>query len=221
MTVSSVERREQVEKLPPQGHEDAMTTETNKERLERRIQQTENHPESAAAHFNLGLAYNQTGHVDRAEQAYRKALDIDPDLVEAWVNLGGVLMLKWDFNGAVEANREALARKDDLVLAHYNTGQANLYLGNAEAVVQSCNRVVELDRNHAAGHYFLAVGLLATNRLDEARESLSRAKALGHSPEPDFLKAIGLAEKQLEEQKDPSIVTTIGAGAPKDSNRRK
>jgi len=198
-----------------------MTTETAKARLERCMQQAERHPDSASAHFNVALAYNQMGLLDRAEGAYRRALKIDPDLFEAWVNLGGVLMLKWDFQGAVEANREALKRREDSVLAHYNSGQANLYLGNADAVVQSCRRVVELDPTHAAGHYFLAVGLLATNRIKEARESLGRAKALGHSPQPDFLKALDLAEGQLERQKDPTLVTTIGAGAPKAPNRRK
>ena len=75
--------------------------------------------------------------------------------------------------------------------------------------------------NNGAGHYFLAVGLPATNHAKEARESLSRATAFGHSPQPDFLKALGIAEEQLEKQRDPSIVTSIGAGAPKDSNRRK
>ena len=42
--------------------------------------------------------------IDRAEKAYRRALELDPDLVEAWVNLGGVLLLKWDFHGCLEAN---------------------------------------------------------------------------------------------------------------------
>jgi tetratricopeptide (TPR) repeat protein len=198
-----------------------MRIETAKERLEHREQQAEQHPGSATVQFNLGLAYGQMGHMDSAEKAYRKALLLDPDLVEAWVNLGGVLMLKWDFQGSLDANREALKRKEDLILAHYNTGQANLYLGNAEVVVQSYNRVVELDPGHAAGHYFLAVGLLATNHVQEARQSLIRAKAFGHSPQPDFLKAIGIAEEQLVQKTDPSIVTSIGAGAPKDSDRRK
>jgi tetratricopeptide (TPR) repeat protein len=198
-----------------------MTIETTKERLERQMLQVKQHPESATAHFNLGLAYNNMGHMDRAEQAYRKALEIDPDLVEAWVNLGGVLMIKWDFQASVDANKEALKRKDDLVLAHYNIGQAYLYLGNAEAVVQSNSRVIELDPNHAAGHYFLAVGLLATNHVKEARQSLGLAKAMGHSPQPDFLKAIGQAEEQLEQPIEKSNVISIRAGAPKDSNRRK
>jgi tetratricopeptide (TPR) repeat protein len=190
--------------------------ETTKLQLERCLRQVEKHPESAKAHFNLGLAYTQRGRADRAEQAYRKSLEIDPDLIEAWVNLGGVLMLKWDFEGSVEANREALKRDEDLVLAHYNIGQASLYLGDAEEVVRCSRRVIDLDPNHAAAHYFLAVGLLATKRVEEARAALSRAKALGHSPQPDFLRAIHQAEEELERERNTNLVTNIGADAPKD-----
>ena len=129
-----------------------MTTE--KLELERCLKRVEQQPDSAAAHFNLGLAYTQRSLVDRAEQSYRRALELAPDLVEAWVNLGGVLMLKWDFKGSLEANREALKRKEDSVLAHYNLGQACLYLGDAQGVVNANRRVIELDPQNAADGHF-------------------------------------------------------------------
>jgi tetratricopeptide (TPR) repeat protein len=191
-----------------------MTTE--KLELERCLKRVEQQPESAAAHFNLGLAYTQRGLVDRAEQSYRRALELAPDLVEAWVNLGGVLMLKWDFKGSLEANREALKRKDDLILAHYNTGQACLYLGDAEGVVRSSRRVIELDPSHAAGCYFLGVGLLEMGQVDEARDAVARAKSLGHSPAPEFLRALEQADKKLVNEKNEDKVTNIGADAPND-----
>jgi tetratricopeptide (TPR) repeat protein len=193
---------------------------TDELRVERCQQQVQENPGSAVAQFNLGLAYTRKGLVDRAEKAYREALEIDSDLVEAWVNLGGVLMLKWDFEGSMEANREALSRKEDLVLAHFNTGQACLYLGDADGVVHSCRRVIELDPNHAAGCYFLAVGLLATGNLEQAREAVARAKALGHSPAPDFLRALENAQKELEREHDKGTGINMEAEAPKDSNRR-
>jgi tetratricopeptide (TPR) repeat protein len=185
-------------------------------RLQRCLRRVEEHPESATARFNLGLAYTQQGRVGQAEQAYRKAVDLDPDLVEAWVNLGGALLLKWDFQGALEANREALARRDDLLLAHYNMGQAHLYLGDAEGLVSCCQRVIGLDEKHAAGHYYLAVGLLACDKVQEAREALARAMALGHRPTAEFLRGLEKAEQQLQTD-NSNLVTNIGAEAPEDS----
>jgi len=196
-----------------------MTHESQEGRTRRCLEQVQKHPDSAAAHFNLGLAYTMQGFVNRAEAAYRKALEIDPDLVEAWVNLGGSLLLKWDFQGALEANREAIKRQDDLLLAHYNMGQAHLYLGDAEGLLSCCQRVIQLDPQHAAGHYYLAVGLLALDRLQESREALGRAMALGHRPTPEFLRGLERAEKQTELE-DSKLVTNIGADAPREPKEK-
>lgn len=167
------------------------------ERLDDLKRRAEERPDSAVAQYNLGLAYGRRGLVDRAEKAYRRAVELNPDFVEAWVNLGGVLLLKWDFPGCLEANREAIRRREDLLAAHFNIGQACLYLGDAEGLVASTRRVLALDPAHAAGHYFLAVGLLATGGVPEARQVLGTAMALGHRPAPEFLRALGRAEQEL------------------------
>jgi len=164
------------------------------ERLARCRAKVEEAPGSASAHFNLGLAYTEVGRVDRAAAAYRKALEIDADLVQAWVNLGGVLLLKWDFTGCLEANQEAVRRSPDLLLAHFNMGQAHLYLGDAESLIRCNRRVLELNPGHAAGHYFLAVGLLAKNEVAGARQALNKALSLGHRPAPEFLRSMERAE---------------------------
>jgi tetratricopeptide (TPR) repeat protein len=196
-----------------------MTGKSHEGRVQRCLKEVEKQPDSAAAHFNLGLAYTKQGLVNKAEAAYRKALEIDPDLVEAWVNLGGSLLLKWDFQGALDANREAVQRKEDLLLAHYNMGQAHLYLGDAQGLLDCCRRVIELDAEHAAGHYYLAVALLALDRVQEARETLGRAMALGHRPTPEFLRGLERAENQTET--NPSnTVTNIGADAPQESKEK-
>jgi tetratricopeptide (TPR) repeat protein len=189
------------------------TTEGTIHRIDEYRQRVERHPDSAAAHFNLGLAYMRRGLADRAERHYRKAVELKPDLVEAWVNLGGVLLLKWDFNGSMAANEEALKRGGDQLLAHYNMGQAFLYLGEADGVVRSYRRVVELDPKHAAGHYYLAVGLLAAGRAGEAREELTRARTLGYSPAPEFLRALGAATKEPVRSTDSNRETRSAADA--------
>jgi protein O-GlcNAc transferase len=170
-------------------------SETREDRVARWQKRVEETPDSAAAHFNLGLAHTERGRMIAAEKAYRRAVEVDPDLVQAWVNLGGALLMKWDFQGCLEANQEAIRRQDDLLVAHYNMGQAYLYLKDAEQLVRCNRRVLELDENHAAAHYFLAVGLLATDRVEEARGECARAASLGYQPRPEFLKSLERAEK--------------------------
>ncbi len=186
-----------------------------RDRFERAKVVAERRPDSAAAQFNLGLAYSQRGLVDRAERAYRKALALNPDLVEAWVNLGGILLLKWDFRGCLAANEEAIRRRDDLVLAHHNLGQACLYLGDAEGLVRATRRVLELDPGLPAGHYFLAVGLLATGQVPEARQSLGRAMALGYRPLPEFLRALDRAEQELTRTQTARDLGAGNSGEPR------
>jgi len=175
-----------------------MNVETRQDRVARWQKRVSEAPDSAAAHFNLGLAHTERGRMMAAEEAYRRAVELDPELVQGWVNLGGALLLKWDFKGCLEANQEALRRQEDLVQAHFNMGQAHLYLNQAEELVRCNRRVVELDPDHAAGHYFLAVGLLATDHVGEARDECARAMSLGHQPSPEFLKSLDRAEKALD-----------------------
>ena len=170
-------------------------SETREDRVARWQKRVGEAPDSAAAHFNLGLAHTERGRMIAAEKAYRRALELDPGLVQAWVNLGGALLMKWDFKGCLEANQEAIRRQDDLVVAHYNMGQAYLYLKDAEQLVRCNRRVLELDENHAAARYFLAVGLLATDQVEEARGECARAASLGYQPRPEFLKSLERAEK--------------------------
>ncbi len=172
-------------------------SETREDRVARWQKRVEEAPDSAAAHFNLGLAHTERGRMIAAEKAYRRALELDPELVQAWVNLGGALLMKWDFQGCLEANQEAIRRQEDLLVAHYNMGQAHLYLKDAEQLVRCNRRVLELEESHPAAHYFLAVGLLATDQVEEARAECSRAASLGYQPRPEFLKSLDRAEKAL------------------------
>jgi tetratricopeptide (TPR) repeat protein len=193
-----------------------MTEETSAVQLERCLQKAKDNPDSAPAHFNLGLMYTQRARMSSAEKSYRRALEIDPELIEAWINLGGVLLLKWDFEAAKKANQQALQLDSGLVLAHYNMGQASLYMGDAAGVESANRKVIELDPEHAAGHYFLAVGLLALERVEEARSALALAMQLGHRPTPEFLRGLENVEKN-KETNNVNPVTNIGADAPQDS----
>ena len=147
-------------------------------------------PDDTKALVRLGTALLQTGRMNEAEAHLRHATEVDPTCIEAWVNLGGLLMSRWDFAGCVEANRRALGIDPNLIQAHYNEGLGHLYAGDAERMVGCFSRVVELDPQHAGGLYHLAVGQLAMKRAEDALATLKRSMLLGYSPKPEFLKAL-------------------------------
>ncbi len=84
-----------------------MTRERQRDRLARCQKEVEEHPERASAYYNLGLAYSSSGRVKQSEEAYLKAVELDPRMVQAWINLGGVRLLHWDFQGCLEATQKA------------------------------------------------------------------------------------------------------------------
>jgi tetratricopeptide (TPR) repeat protein len=152
-------------------------------------------PDSAKAQLNLGtFLLLKKRNAKEAEQAIRRAIEIDPGYDKAWVNLGGLLLARWDFEGCVETNLKALECNPELVEAHYNLGLGYLYLKDAEKMVDCFRRVVELDQDHAGGHYHLAIGLLHLGQVVEAEIEGNVARGLGYRLQPDFLKEL---EKQV------------------------
>ena len=191
-----------------------MENESQRHRLERCEQDVEEHPERASAHYNLGLAYTVSGRVKQAEESYLKALEIDPTMFQAWVNLGGVRLMRWEFQGCLEANQEAARLRDDMPIVHYNMGQAYLYLNEPDNLVRCNKRVIELDGDNGAAHYHVAVGHLAMDNFGAAERYLGRAIELGHQPTQDFVKALEKAHVKKEREQNVTLIEISGAETP-------
>ena len=191
-----------------------MENESQRHRLERCQRDVEEHPERAAAHYNLGLAYTVSGRVKQAEESYLKALEIDPSMFQAWVNLGGGRLMRWEFQGCLEANQEAAKLRDDQPIVHYNMGQAYLYLNRPKDLLRCNERVIELDGDNGAAHYHSAVGHLAMDNLGAAERYLGRAIELGHQPTHDFVKAMEKAHVKKEREQNVTLIEISGAETP-------
>lgn len=198
-----------------------MAIESQRQRLERCRRAVEEHPERASARYNLALALSRSGRLKDAENEYRAALDRDPGLVEAWVNLGGLLLARWDFPGCLAATQAAVRLTPDLAVAHYNLGQAHLYMNDPENLLRCNLKVLELERDHPAAHYYAAVAHLALGDVAAAQRHLARSMELGHQPTKDFLQAIEKATQRHGRQA-VTLVEIAGAEAPEDgSNKEK
>jgi cytochrome c-type biogenesis protein CcmH/NrfG len=88
------------------------------------------YPESLTAWLQLGVAWQNLGRMDQAEQAYRRAVDVDPDSADAWFRLGCVQALRRP-QDAAESFRRTIALKPDHALAHFNLGHRLRELGDA------------------------------------------------------------------------------------------
>lgn len=175
--------------------------------LHRRKQEVAERPDCPEAHFKLGTTLISVGFLGEGQAALERALELDSERVEAWVNLGGARLGRWDFVGCIEANQQALDRHPRLMRAHFNQGLAYMYLGDAEKMRGSFERVLELDPGNAAGHYHLAVALREIGEGQQARSFLAKAIDLGYSPEPSFVKAL---EQEAEKMSGPVQILEFG-----------
>jgi tetratricopeptide (TPR) repeat protein len=70
-------------------------------------QQTKQNPTDAKAWYQLGIAFDKTGRLDRAIEAYQTAVHINPKMPDAWQELGGDLHLQGENDKAIDAYRMA------------------------------------------------------------------------------------------------------------------
>jgi tetratricopeptide (TPR) repeat protein len=84
----------------------------------------------ADAHYLLGVIAWQQGDLDRAVEALRAAVSIDPSSADGYYTLGAVLKAKQEWNGAIAALRNAIALRPDQPAAHYTLAQVFQQSGN-------------------------------------------------------------------------------------------
>ena len=120
------------------------------------------------------LEWLQNRHED-AEAAYRKALELDPDSVAAWNNLGIVLHNQRRYPEAEAAYRKALELDPDCVHAWNNLGNAlnNQYrYPEAEAAYR---KALELDPDYVQAWNNLGNALVSQYRYPEAEAACRKA----------------------------------------------
>ena len=92
----------------------------------------------------MGLISFELGDLDAAEDYYRRALKVKPDLPAVWVNLSTVLIAREDYPAAEEACRRALEYAPEFSMAYNNLAVALYYQGRKEEARQALNRAKEL-----------------------------------------------------------------------------
>lgn len=113
-----------------------------------------------------------------AEEAYHRAIHLDPTLANAYTNLGNIRYRA----GAVEDARalysKAIEVDPEQPEAHYNLGFLEFEIGAFESAESCFRRALELDPTFADAHFNLAMTVFRMGLVEEARVHWKRYLSL-------------------------------------------
>jgi protein O-GlcNAc transferase len=102
---------------------------------------------SAAGHYDLGIALKSKDQIEAAQQEFREAIRLDPSLAQAHYSLGISDWQLGDFAGLAEEMRAAIKVSPDYAEAHYMLGIALKQSGDLDGALAELKESVRLDPN--------------------------------------------------------------------------
>jgi adenylate cyclase len=170
-----------------------------------------------ALEIRTGYAWVRGGELRaQAKVAALRALELDPGLGEAHASLGMILMDEFDWPGAIEHYRQAIALRPDYATAHHWYAMALADQGRADQARQEIEQALRLDPtsriiNTNAGR----VAMLAR---DYARAEVLYRTALDLAPDFDYARS-ELAVLYALEGKKAEALAEIEKVSPDGENR--
>ena len=152
-----------------------------------------------AQHMQAGVEAHKQGHFDIAITEFRRATETDPNLAEAFLDLGEELMQTRDYGAAIAPLKRALELNSNLDAAHMQLGYALLSEGYAAEAIPHLERVNAQEA--------LGIAQIDTGQYQEAVANLSAA-LVKRPGDPDLLYYLGRASGLLSKR---AIDTLLGA----------
>jgi tetratricopeptide (TPR) repeat protein len=176
-------------------------------------------PDNAAVHFQLGYAYTALGKSDDAEVEYRSAIDLDPKMGPAYLNLG-LTLIESDPEEAVSTLREASGLMPDQPRPKYALGMALEHAGKNDDAIEQFHEALKLDEHNFPAQLEIARALLHGTKFSESEAEFRKAVAL----QPNSGAAhLGLAQVLLAEKKSADAAAELERYLqtnPKDADAR-
>ena len=125
------------------------------EALESLLRAEQSDPRMPDLHMRLGQTYLRLKHLEDAERAFRKALDIDGDSPEAHLGLAGVMPRKRQNEYAVEEALIAVGLQHFFPMGHFYLGVGLARLGHFHRATLAFETVVTMTPGFLSAHRWL------------------------------------------------------------------
>jgi Flp pilus assembly protein TadD len=125
--------------------------------------------------LNLGVIHAGRGELDDAETAYRKAIEIEPRIPMAYLNLADLYRQKGDDAAGIQLLQEAQLRQPNSPDLHYGMGLALVRQRRYDEALVELRTAAELSENDPQYSYVYAVALHSTGSSPAALKVLEQA----------------------------------------------
>ena len=153
---------------------------------------TTQRPGNAWGYYMLGLSAWKSGDLAKSEQAFEKALSIDPHHVKSLLNSSRVFIEQKRHDEAVDRLKRAADLDPESFHVHRLLGRAYHMQGTTDEAEVSYRRAIEVNERDAWSMNNLVLLFLETERADEALPLLARAVELRQEV-PAFHNNLGMA----------------------------
>src|SRR6266403_1525326 len=153
----------------------------------------------AQQHLQAGLEARKQHQIETEITEFRKATESDPNLADAFVNLGSAYMERRDYGAAIAPLKRALELSPDLPAAHQLLGYALLAQGYATEAIPHLEKVGAQDA--------LAIAQLETGHLSDAVINFNAVLAKRPN-DPDLLYYLGHASGLLSKSAIDALIIT-------------
>jgi tetratricopeptide (TPR) repeat protein len=149
------------------------------------------HKADALARFVEGMAFEENGEMERALEAYRKVLNVDPGQSELASRVAGLLIQQDDFPQAIDVLKDAIKANPNNAEPYQQLAFIyTRYLKRTDQAIDYANRAIVLNPGDVEGYQRLVEIELAAGQERKALDALDRALKV-HTSDPNFWIRLG------------------------------
>ncbi len=145
----------------------------------------------AITHFFEGMAFEESGEMESALEAYRKVLNVDPGQSELATRVAGLLIQQDDFPQAIDVLKDAIKSNPNNAEPYQQLAFIyTRYLKKTDQAIDYANRAIALNPGDVEGYQRLVEIELGAGQEKKALEALDRALKVQTS-DPNFWLRLG------------------------------
>lgn len=145
---------------------------------------------SPQAYYDLGLVFQHQKNWDKAETAYRHAINLNPSFAQAYNNLGLVLHEQQRFNEAITAYQQSIHYDPQYARAYSNLGITLEKLEQLDQAIEMYQVAIKYQSTLAEAYHNLADALRKKQQYQQALDACQQALHLKPTAETYYTLAM-------------------------------